>query len=88
MEVLGEGSFGVVVLARDLRRNEPVAVKLIPRGPQLTDFSRYVKREIIHQSTLRSVPASPHVLPPPPGVSSSSSSMVWLAASNVFGPSK
>jgi hypothetical protein len=53
LSILGEGSFGVVVLAADLRRNEAVAVKLIPRGPQLADFSRYVKREILHQSTLR-----------------------------------
>eukprot|EP00884_Botryococcus_braunii_P019876 jgi/Botrbrau1/6572/Bobra.40_2s0035.1 len=53
VEVLGEGSFGVVVLAADMRRNDLVAVKLIPRGPQLADFARYVKREIIHQSTLR-----------------------------------
>ena len=43
------------VQAVDTRRNPPVevAIKLLPRGDFMKIFKTYIKREILHQSTLR-----------------------------------
>ena len=53
--ILGQGSFGVVAKAVDNRRTPPmeVAIKLLPRGDFIKIFKVYIKREILHQSTLR-----------------------------------
>ena len=55
MTILGQGSFGVVAKALDNRRSPPVevAIKLLPRGDFTRIFKNYIKREILHQSTLR-----------------------------------
>ncbi|KAK9813840.1 hypothetical protein WJX73_001401 [Symbiochloris irregularis] len=55
IQVLGQGTFGVVARAMDTRTNPPmeVAVKLLRRGNFIRDFRTYVKREIVHQSSLR-----------------------------------
>ncbi|KAK9803878.1 hypothetical protein WJX72_001318 [[Myrmecia] bisecta] len=50
---LGQGTFGVVVKALDLRTNQEVAVKLLPRGDFVRNYKTYVKREIQHHSSLR-----------------------------------
>ena len=53
--ILGQGSFGVVAKATDTRRSPPqeVAIKLLPRGDLTRVFQIYIKREILHQSSLR-----------------------------------
>ena len=55
VQVLGQGTFGVVAKALDLRRNPPqyVALKLLRRGDFMKVFRTYVKREIVHQSSLK-----------------------------------
>lgn len=54
--VLGEGSFGRVLKALDLRAPAApaeVAIKLLPRGDFVKNYRTYVKREIVHQSSLK-----------------------------------
>ncbi|CAD7698081.1 unnamed protein product [Ostreobium quekettii] len=46
---LNEGHFGKVMLAYDNEKNQYVAIKFIPRGPQVT---QYVEREILNHRTL------------------------------------
>ena len=55
IRVLGQGTFGVVVKALDLRQQPPVvvAIKLLRRGEFIRVFQTYVKREIVHQSSLK-----------------------------------
>ena len=55
IQVLGQGTFGVVAKALDLRRDPPVivAIKLLRRGDFIKIFRTYVKREIVHQSSLK-----------------------------------
>ena len=52
---LGQGTFGVVIKALDLRTQPPVevAIKLLPRGDFVKNYKTYVKREIQNQSGLR-----------------------------------
>ena len=52
---LGQGTFGVVIKALDLRTHPPVevAIKLLPRGDFVKNYKTYVKREIQNQSGLR-----------------------------------
>lgn len=52
---LGQGTFGIVVKALDLRTEPPleVAIKLLPRGDIVKSYKTYVKREIENQSRLR-----------------------------------
>lgn len=52
---LNEGHFGKVKLAYDKEKKEYVAVKFIPRGPQVTE---YVEREILNHRTL----CHPHII--------------------------
>ncbi|GAB4818130.1 hypothetical protein N2152v2_005176 [Parachlorella kessleri] len=54
--LLGEGSFGRVLRAVDLRSTQQpleVAIKLLPRGDFVKNYKTYVKREIVHQSSLK-----------------------------------
>lgn len=53
--VLGEGTFGVVLRARDPQAmgGGEIAIKLLPRGDFVKNFKTYVKREIVHQSSLK-----------------------------------
>ncbi|CAK0784789.1 hypothetical protein CVIRNUC_007993 [Coccomyxa viridis] len=54
-EVLGSGSFGLVIRAIDQEAQPPVhvAIKLLPRGNFIKNFKTYVNREILHQSSLK-----------------------------------
>ncbi|GBF97986.1 sulfur stress regulator [Raphidocelis subcapitata] len=54
LQMIGRGSFGYVVLARDNTTGEAVAVKVIRRG----DVTKYVEGEITNHSQLR----HPHVI--------------------------
>ena len=53
--VLGQGTFGMVIRATDPETDPPadVAIKLLPRGTFIKNFKTYVKREILHQSSLK-----------------------------------
>lgn len=53
--LLGQGTFGIVVKAMDLRTDPSleVAIKLLPRGDIVKSYKTYVKREIENQSRLR-----------------------------------
>lgn len=53
--VLGRGTFGMVIRATDPETDPPtdVAIKLLPRGNFIKNFKTYVKREILHQSSLK-----------------------------------
>ncbi|KAK9915501.1 hypothetical protein WJX75_000010 [Coccomyxa subellipsoidea] len=53
--VLGQGTFGTVIRATDSETDPPtdVAIKLLPRGNFIKNFKTYVKREILHQSSLK-----------------------------------
>lgn len=53
--VLGQGTFGMVIRATDPETDPPtdVAIKLLPRGNFIKNFKTYVKREILHQSSLK-----------------------------------
>jgi serine/threonine protein kinase len=53
--ILGQGTFGCVVRALDPDGTPPteVAIKLLPRGTFIKNFKTYVKREILHQSSLK-----------------------------------
>lgn len=54
--VLGEGTFGVVVRARDPASEFPeqeLAIKMLPRGEFVQNFRTYIKREIVHQQSLQ-----------------------------------
>jgi serine/threonine-protein kinase SRK2 len=54
--VIGSGTFGVVIKALDVRDAASpveVAVKMLPRGNLVRAYRTYVKREIVHHSSLR-----------------------------------
>jgi serine/threonine-protein kinase SRK2 len=53
--LLGQGTFGMVIRATDPETDPPtdVAIKLLPRGNFIRNFKTYVKREILHQSSLK-----------------------------------
>ena len=53
--MLGNGTFGLVIQARDNEAQPPVdvAIKLLPRGNFIKNFKTYVNREILHQSSLK-----------------------------------
>ena len=53
--VLGQGTFWMVIRATDPESDPPadVAIKLLPRGTFIKNFKTYVKREILHQSSLK-----------------------------------
>mmetsp|Transcript_10857 Transcript_10857/g.32543 ORF Transcript_10857/g.32543 Transcript_10857/m.32543 type:complete len:344 (+) Transcript_10857:974-2005(+) len=55
ISILGQGSFGTVFRAQGTPDNGgiEVAIKLLPRGEFIKNFKTYVKREIVHQSSLR-----------------------------------
>ncbi|GAB4823630.1 hypothetical protein N2152v2_010676 [Parachlorella kessleri] len=50
--VLGRGSFGLVVLAKDVRTGQLAAVKLLPRGELIKSFRIMVLREVLHHGSL------------------------------------
>ncbi|KAL6770548.1 SNRK2F [Auxenochlorella protothecoides x Auxenochlorella symbiontica] len=53
---LGRGNFGLVLRALDTRptsQSPEVAIKMLPRGEFIRNYKTYVKREIVHQSSLR-----------------------------------
>lgn len=55
IQILGQGTFGVVAKALDTSHDPAVvvAVKLLRRGDFIKIFRTYVKREIVHQSSLK-----------------------------------
>lgn len=52
---IGKGTFGRVILAKDLRKEgKPlVAVKMLERGRSFRDYRIYVAREILHHGSLK-----------------------------------
>lgn len=54
LKMLGKGSFGCVCQARDVQKDEIVAIKLLPRA----EVTKYVETEIINHSQMR----HPHII--------------------------
>lgn len=55
VEEVNSGSFGLVLKASDKTQKTPVAIKLLPRGPQIHNG---VEREILNHKSLK----HPHVI--------------------------